>query len=57
MLGYMLRKHQAVSRDDGSTWPALINLAEWDQLQNALKRQSAAPRRTQTPSMLLGVAM
>lgn len=31
ILDHTLQKRQAVSRDDGSTWPAVITLVEWDQ--------------------------
>lgn len=46
--------------DDGTLSigaPALINHAEWDELQHALDQQSVIKHRTQTPNLLLGVAV
>jgi DNA invertase Pin-like site-specific DNA recombinase len=59
MLGYATHDKQAVTGDDGMPimkGPPIVTESEWDRLQHALSVASRVKARTQTPSLLLGIA-
>ena len=59
LLGYAVHHGEAELDADGEPkriGPPLIGEADWDRLDRALKKQARTVHRTQTPSLLLGVA-